>query len=317
MRSPVAETSLARAALSLFVLLGVFAASLTHAQTSILPGAEAAKQAEKARAGDEEPSLTTDTRLRTYEMPALTIRGAPLPKYRDDELIGDYAQPRWTAQRLFSGTRVYVIPKGAVDFEQWFRWEKPKNGGPTTVTTQSELEIGLPHRLQLDLYLNNKHEINRDTSSSSGASAEIRWALADWGKIWGNPALYLEYTTMSGGPDLIEGKILFGDTLAPGWHWGVNLSVEQQLSHDRTTEKQLTAGISHTVIDHVLDVGVETRLGWTSAAGSRSHNDRDLQVGPSFRWRPVKQMHVDFAPLFGITKDSMKINAYLITGWEF
>jgi hypothetical protein len=35
------------------------------------------------------------------------------------------------------------------------------------------------------------------------------------------------------------------------------------------------------------------------------------------RWRLVRQMHVDFAPLFGITKDSMKVNAYVIAGYEF
>jgi len=282
MRSPFdGKRSLAGVVLALLFLVG----SAAHAQTSILPGGEAAKQADKAASGDT--ALGKDARLSTYDMPPVMIKGAPLPKYKDDELIGDYAQPRWTAQRLFPGTRIYVIPKGEVDFEQWFRFENPKHHGPTTVTTQSEIEFGLPNRFQLDIYLNTKHDINTSEPSSTGASAEIRWAFADWGKIWGNPALYLEYTTMSGGPDLVEGKILLGDSFAPGWHWGVNLSIEQQTSGTKTTEKQFTGGISHTVIDHVLDLGVETRLGWTSAAGSRSHNDRDHQIGPSIRWRPV------------------------------
>jgi hypothetical protein len=312
MRFPIAGIRpLAGLVLGLLLLGG----SSAHAQTSVLPGGEAAKQAEKSASTDA--TTAKDGRLSTYDMPPVTIKGTPAPLYRDDELIGDYAQPRWTAQRLFPGTRIYVIPKGEVDFEQWFRFENPKGGGPTTVTTQSEVEFGLPNHFQLDIYLTTKHDINTTTPSSTGASAEIRWAFADWGKIWGNPALYLEYTTMSGEPDLVEGKLLLGDSFAPGWHWGANLSVEQQTSRQKTTEKQLTAGVSHTVIDHVLDLGVETRLGWTSAAGSRSHNDRDLQVGPSIRWRPVKQMHVDFAPLFGFTSDSQKVNAYVIAGWEF
>jgi hypothetical protein len=296
------------------IVLPLLVGSAAHAQTSILPGSEAAKRADKAAGGDTESA--NEGRLSTYNMPAVTVRGAPTPLYKDDELIGEYAQPRWTAQRLFAGTRVYVIPKGEVDFEQWFRFEKPKGGGPTTVTTQSEIEIGLPNRFQLDIYLNTKHESNRDSSGSTGASAEIRWAFADWGKIWGNPALYLEYTTMSREPDMLEGKILLGDSFAPGWHWGANLSVEQQLAGERTTEKQFTAGVSNSVIDHVLELGVESRLGWTNAAGSRSHYERDLQIGPSLRWRPVRQMHVDFAPLFGLTHDSQKVNAYVIVGWE-
>ena len=135
-----------------FLLLAVAAASgSAYAQTTVLPGGEAAKQAEKAGTGDA--MSTSDGRVSTYNMPAINVVGAPLPKYRDDELIGDYAQPRWTAQRLFAGTRTYVIPNGEVDFEQWFRFEVPKHGGPTELTAQSEIEFGLPHRFQLDLYL--------------------------------------------------------------------------------------------------------------------------------------------------------------------
>lgn len=298
--------------------------ALALAQTTIVnPGAEAARRSQEAAAVAEAANRDSEAadlkrgRRSTYEMEPIVVQGEPLPRYRTDELIGDYAQPRWTAQRLFPGTRVYVIPKGEVDIEQWFRFETPKNGGPTTVTTQSEIEFGLPHRLQLDLYATQMHDTGVAGSGSTGASAEIRYAFADWGKLFGNPAIYLEYTTLSGQPDLVEGKLLLGDALAPGWHWGVNLSVEQQTSGTRTTEKQFTAGVSRTVIDHQLDLGLETRLGWTDARGSRGHYARDLQVGPSLRVRPLPQMHIDFAPLFGTTSDSMKVNSYVIFGWEF
>lgn len=295
-------------------LVMAFAGTAAYAQSIVNPGAEAAKSDAKNR----EAEADTAQRQSSYNMPAINIVGKPLPKFKDDELIGDYAQPRWTAQRLFSGTRTYVIPNGVMDFEQWWRFETPKDKSqPTHLTTQSELEFGLPHHLQIDLYLNTGHDIGSSGPGSSGFSGEVRWALDDWGKIWGNPTLYLEYTSNSGSPDLIEAKLLLGDALAPGWHWGVNFSVEQQISGQRTTEKQFTAGISNSTIDHKLELGVETRLGWTSAAGSRGHNERDLQIGPSIRWTPVKQMHLDFAPLFGLTSESMKLNAYVILGWEF
>lgn len=316
---------------SLLLLAGAALSPDAWAESTVLnPGAEAAHQADKAAADSASSSSdsTTDTtsdstnekkrRLSTYEMEQIIVEGQPLPEYKDDELIGDYAQPRWTAQRLFSGTRVYVIPKGEVDIEQWFRVQVPKHGGPTTLTAQSEIEFGLPYRFQLDLYLNNKHETGvEDGDSSTGNSVELRWAFADWGRIWGNPALYLEYTSMSGEPDLVEGKLLLGDTLAPGWHWGVNFSCEQQTSGAESTELQFTAGISHSLIDHTLEVGAETRLGWTDEKGSRGDYENDLQIGPSFRFRPVTQMHIDFAPLFGLTKESKAFNGYLIFGWEF
>ena len=60
---------------------------------------------------DEQPS----GRLRSYEMPPITVEGkAPL---FEEDLIGDYSQPRWTAHRRFGETRIYVIPKGQVEFE--------------------------------------------------------------------------------------------------------------------------------------------------------------------------------------------------------
>ena len=55
-------------------------------------------------------------------------------------------------------------------------------------------------------------------------NVELRWALADWGKIWGNPTLYAEYKFADEhwGPDVYEFKLLLGDQFAPRWHWGVN-----------------------------------------------------------------------------------------------
>lgn len=283
------------------------------------PAREAEKRAAENAGAEANPaaSPTPARHVSTYEMEPVIVRGRRYSPYKDDELIGEYAQPRWTAQRLFPGTRVYVIPKGEFDVEQWFRFESPKTGGPTTLTALSEIEIGLPHRLQLDLYLIQQRDTGVAGSASTGNSIEMRYAFADWGRIWGNPAVYLEYTSQSGVPDKVEGKILLGDELAPGWHWGANLSVEQQTSGPRSTELQGTFGIGHTVIDRRLSLGAETRLGWTDQRGSRGRYARDLQIGPSIQIRPLTQMHVDFAPLFGFTGDSMMRNVYLIFGWEF
>ena len=84
------------------------------AQTIVNPAAEATKRATEP--GD---SAEPHRRLSTYEMPPVVVEGRrDSSPYRDDELIGDYLQPRWTAQRLFPGTRIYVIPKGEIDAEQ-------------------------------------------------------------------------------------------------------------------------------------------------------------------------------------------------------
>lgn len=150
----------------------------------------------------------------------------------DEDLVGSYLQPRWTADRRFAGTRTYVIPDGAFEVEYWLKPEIPRKGS-TTIEQKFEVEIGLPHRFQLDLYLNlDRNGEGGDTNV--GTSIEGRYALADWGKLWGNPALYLEYTFGSGGgEDAIEGKLLLADELARAGigaltcrlntHWDTNI----------------------------------------------------------------------------------------------
>lgn len=283
------------------------------------PAAEAARREEAASRASDSSAATSERRgrLSTYEMDQVVVPGQRPSPYGDDELIGDYAQPRWTAQRLFPGTRVYVIPKGEIDVEQWYRWKTPKDGGPTTLQSQTELEFGLPHRLQLDLYLLSERETGVAGSDHTGNSIELRYAFADWGKLWGNPAVYLEWVSMGGEPDVVEGKLLLGDSFAPGWHWGVNLSVEQATTGSRSTERQFTGAISHTVLDRKLQLGLETRVMWTDERGSRRDYEREVELGPSIQFRPLTQMHIDIAPLWGLTKDSKKTNTYVIFGWEF
>lgn len=291
--------------------------SVASAQSTIVnPAAEAAKRSDQATEAGA-AAQPKSGHLSTYEMDQVLVEGQRPPAYKDDELIGDYAQPRWTAQRLFSGTRTYVIPKGEVDIEQWFRFQTSKQGDPTRLTTQSEIEFGMPHHLQLDIYATQSRETGVAASDVTGSSIELRWAFADWGKIWGNPALYLEYTSMGGEPDLIETKLLVGGQVAPGWHWGANLSLEQATSGSRSSEKQVTLGLSHTVIDRVLQIGGEARVMYTDVRGSRGHNVKEVEIGPSIQFRPLTQMHIDFAPLWGFTNDSHKMNAYVIFGWEF
>ena len=158
-----------------------------------------------------------DERPRSYDMPPVTVYGkAPL---RDDDRIGSYAQPRWTADRLFSETRVYVIPKGKVEFEYWLKTKSRKNG-PTSFTQMYEAEFGLPGRLQLDLYANSNKTGSEGAASFNETQVELRYAFADWGKIWGNPTAYVEWKQESEGPDVAEVKLLLGGQIASGWHWG-------------------------------------------------------------------------------------------------
>ncbi len=265
----------------------------------------------------QEESARSEERPHTYDMPAVNVYGqAPL---REDDRIGDYAQPRWTADRLFSETRVYVIPRGKVEFEYWFNPETPKNG-TTDFASLYEAEFGLPGRVQLDLYVVGHKDGVDGAFGVTEQKAELRWAFADWGKIWGNPTLYVEWKSENNAPDHSEVKLLLGGNIASGWHWGSNLVWEHEVSGARENSNEWTVGISHTVRDSKVDVGVETQLALVNdrdRPGHRTPFETQFVVGPSFQFRPLPQIHIDVAAMFGTSEASPRAKTFVVFGYEF
>ena len=257
-------------------------------------------------------------RPHTYDMPPVDVYGkAPL---REDDRIGDYAQPRWTADRLFSETRVYVIPKGKVDFEYWAIPETLRDGS-TDTANMYEIEFGLPGRFQLDLYaVSHKTDLSGPMSFSE-QKVELRYAFADWDKIWGNPTLYVEYTSHDNDYSQLEGKILLGGAIASGWHWGSNLVLEHTLGGAQFNSNEWTLGLSHTVRDTKFDLGAETQLvvltGLDAVTGGRSVVSKEFLAGPSIQLRPLGPMHIDVAALLGTTHDSSRSKIFVVLGYEF
>jgi hypothetical protein len=79
-----------------------------------------------------------------------TVVGRQVSEYREEDRIGDYDQPRWTARRLFPSTRVYCAPAGSVGSSTGPASRCRSDEGKTTVETQYEVEFGLPHRFQIE-----------------------------------------------------------------------------------------------------------------------------------------------------------------------
>jgi hypothetical protein len=253
--------------------------------------------------------------LRTFELPAVTVVGEKQSDLREEDRVGTYSQPRWTATRRFPSTRVYVVPEGKIEFEYWLRPTINKDGS-TDTRSLYELEIGLPHRFQLDLYLRTDQEGDKG-DMLLGEQIEVRYAFADWGKIPANPTVYFEYVMLEDRPDKIEPKLLLGGELAPRWHWGANLVAEIELGGSREHEYQLTGAVSYTIIDQKFSLGAESQLIMTDEAGNRGDFDTEVLLGPSMQFRPLPQMTINFAPLVGLTDDSPDAQIYLNLGWEF
>ncbi len=256
------------------------------------------------------------THLRTWELPVTEVLADRLPLLYEDERVGPYGQPRWTTKRLFPTTRTYVAPPGKLEFEHWTRVKVPEKGS-ATIENQYEMEVGLPGRFQLDLYLVTEKTGTEGELDITEQKFEVRHALADWGEIWGNPTLYLEWVERNADVDAYEAKLLLADELAPGWHWGSNLVFERDVGGDLANEYALTFGISHPVIDSKLALGGELKIEYSDVHGDRGDYEQAYEIGPSMRWQPFPAFHLDFAPLVGFGPDARDFDLYLVMGWEF
>jgi hypothetical protein len=333
-RSSIHEGSPLRwaAICGLAAVVPAFAADAASAQsTSVFDPAHwtSAFTPDPAQAADkggtlEKPREDSRDQKDVFEAKQVEVKAGEL---REERAVGEYDQPQWTTFRRFPSTRVYLqTPPNGVQFEQWVQFRNSKDSADNDETRLSqELEFGLGHRMQLDLYMNELHvrDGQNSTYEWSGYAAELRYALADWDKIWGNPTLYLEYTfndTNHDGNDAIEPKLLFGGEIAPGWHWGANLIHERTLAaeHDRVEESSFTASISRTIVDEVFSVGASGELTYESSPGTPTRDHAlSCLIGPSFQFLPNKRASLNLEPLFGVTGDSLQSKVYLIFTWHF
>jgi len=262
------------------------------------PAAEAARK--KTKAPSSQP-----WRQRSFEAPPLyqtTVHGQPVP--HDDQLIGDYAQPRWAARRRFPTTRVYVRPRGSLGVEYWLESKfNLRDSAEQRYRSQYEFEMGLGHRLQLDFYLTTEQQGFSGPLLLASEKLELRYALADWGVLPANPTIYLEWVHQHEGPQKLECKLLFGGQLVPRLFWGANLVYEQELAGEYEKELALTAAIARTVVDERFSVGIEVKGEMVDKEGDAFPASHEVLAGPSLQWIPVPAVHLDLVLLFGFESE--------------
>lgn len=213
--------------------------------------------------------------------------------WAESQRVGSYDQPAWTDRRRFPGTRVYVAPAGTATFEFWNETKVPFDGGDARVRTLWELAIGLGHRLQLDVYLRTE-STGENPMALESERVELRWALANWGVIPGNPTLYVEWIRQTTGPMRGEVKLLLGGELSERLYWGANLFFETDLFGPNTGhEYGLTGGLSYSLLDSKLSLGAEARVEIVDdRLQGRAPLGLELLLGPALSWRPVPGAHV-------------------------
>lgn len=267
-----------------------------NAQSAIKSGAESNRQQDDS----------TAIRLDEVEITGL---------YPMNQLVGEYQQPAWTLVRKFPATRVYLMtPPGTNMYEKWVDMRVPRSG-PAEVRFRDEFAFGLGKRLELDLYL---HTVltgppGEYTFGWRGFSWEVRYALADWGKLFGNPTLYFEHKILNGKMG-IEPKLLLGDNIGSRGIWGLNFIYEAYIAEARAEqEREYAATASYGFM-------LNDDLTFGSSIMYR-YNDPDFSdefyAGPLIQYRLNAKAYVSLESLLGITDDSKSSRNTFIFGWQF
>lgn len=251
----------------------------------------------------------------TAELAGVEVTGTAVDSLRQEQRVGRNQQPEWTTEPNFTTTRVYVRPPGQIELVQFWTPEFARDGS-VAHAFREEIEIGLPYRFQLDLYGNWEMNESRD-ARATGGSVELRYALADWGKIPLNPTLYGEWTFNRNAADVLELKLLLGQVFFGRWHYAANATFEQQTGDERETAWQFSQALSYPIIDRKLNAGAEMLWETATVRGERGALTNALAIGPSVNFRPSARTFVNVAPLFGVTRDAPTAQVFLTFGYRF
>lgn len=227
--------------------------------------------------------------------------------------VGEYNQPLWSTMRMFPSTRVYVMnPPGTAMYEKWFDI-RDRRDGPAQIRMRDEFTVGLGNRLQLDLYSHTVYDGEGDMKDFDwrGFSFEFRYALADWGKIPGNPTIYWETKMLDGGWG-IEPKLLLGGLATENSIWGLNFIYEGNVKPTREAQHREYAatGSYAWIINESFTVGASAMY------RNNDFNTVEYYIGPLLQYRVNNKAYITVESIPGLNQDSKASRNTIIIAWR-
>ena len=227
--------------------------------------------------------------------------------------VGEYEQPLWSTMRMFPSTRVYVMnPPGTAMYEKWFDI-RDRRDGPAQIRMRDEFTVGLGNRLQLDLYSHTVYDGEGDLKDFDwrGFSFEFRYALADWGKLPGNPTLYYETKMLDGGWG-IEPKLLLGGLATENSIWGLNFIYEGNVKPTREAQHREYAatGSYAWIINESFTVGASAMY------RNNDFNTVEYYIGPLLQYRVNNKAYITVESIPGLNQDSKASRNTIIIAWR-
>lgn len=229
--------------------------------------------------------------------------------------------PPDTQDRVFSGTRFWLLDPGRYEVETWWT-HKFKRDGDSEGLFQVELEIGLAPHLQLDLYQNFAVD-NKGKFDVEGNQIELRYSFGrSYNEIPLNPVLYLEWHPRKGAQDRAEVRLLLGGDLGPRLLWAGNVFFETNVNYFKSPSAEggdmelgTDLAASFAVIPQ-LRLGLETRLG-VDQHGDPTFYPMAL-IGPNLLLKSTSlKLKLTATAFFGLAAKDPRVKIFTIAGWAF
>src|SRR5262249_9618951 len=229
--------------------------------------------------------------------------------------------PPQTQDRVFAGTRFWLLDPGRFELETWWT-EKFKRDGEREGLFQVEIEIGLVPHLQLDLY-QNFLLTNEGSFDVEGNQIELRYSFGrSYNEVPLNPVLYLEWHPRKGVQDRAEARVLLGGDLAPRILWAANLFFETNVNYFKSPSAEggdielgATLAASFALVPQV-------RLGLESKLGVDQHGEPIfypmVMVGPNLLLKSTALgLKLTATAFFGLAPRDPRVLLSTIAGWAF
>ena len=97
----------------------------------------------------------------------------------------------------------------------------------------------------------------------------------------------------------------------------MNFVWEAETGGERAQEFEVTTGLSYSLLDGKLGVGIETLYDRDPVRGHCGESDDIFAIGPSLQFRLTDHLHVDLNCLFGTNRESPRQEGFLVIGYDF
>lgn len=227
--------------------------------------------------------------------------------------------PEPTQDRLFAGTRFWRLDPGRYEVETWWRVRTPRDASQGAEhLLQAEIEIGLTPHLQIDLY-EVLQILPGQPLTHEGNRIELRYSIArEYGAIWANPTIYLEWHPRRDAPDRAEARLLLGGQIFGRLLGAVNFYFEQNVetSSPEGTDTEVGAhwAASYGLMGNSLRIGGELKTGLDKHGGPKFLPA--VAAGPNALFK-LGNFKLTGTLLYGFASDDPRFESFLIAGFGF